>query len=73
MSLENRVRETAQRKIRVHVTRRRRGPFTITRPDGTQTEHRTRKEALTRLWLELRTLNSVTWSVEVLLRPEAVT
>jgi len=70
MSVENRIRQVATEKLRVRVTRRRRGPFVVIRPDGLQTEHRTRREALQRLLAEFRCMDPLEWQIAVLLRPE---
>lgn len=70
MTIETRIRDTLRSKLRVHVTRRVRGPFVVVRPDGKQTEHKTKKEALNRMLAEARCMNALRWSVSVILKPE---
>ena len=68
MNIENKVRELLKEKLLVRVTRRVRGPFVVTRPDGFQTEHRTKREALQRMYAELRCMKPLTWELTVLLK-----
>jgi hypothetical protein len=63
MTTENRIRELLKSKLSVQVTRRVRGPFTLTRPNGAQTEHRTRKEALNALLVSARVMNRLVWRI----------
>lgn len=65
MTLENRIRETLGQKLGVSITRRKRGPFVLTRPDGKQTQHKTKREALNRMLAEARCMNALRWSVSV--------
>jgi hypothetical protein len=66
MNLTTRIRWLLGEKLHVRITRRRRGPFVLIRPDGLQTEHRTKKEALQRLLAELRTTDSLEWKIAIL-------
>ncbi len=68
MNLEKRIRALLCDKVSIRITSRRRGPFVVVRPDGLQTEHATRREAMQRLMAELRCMNRLTWQIAVLLR-----
>lgn len=63
MNTENKLRQLARSKLTVRITRKRRGPYILVRPDGKTTEHPTRKEALNRLLVEMRCTNKLTWTI----------
>jgi len=64
MSVETKFRHLAAGKVRVVVTRRRRGPFILVRPDGTVTERHTRKEALASVSAVMRCMNNLQFTMK---------
>lgn len=68
MNIETRIRDTLRNKLSVNITRRKRGPFVVVRPDGKWTEHRTKREGLQRMLAELRCMNALRWQLAVLLK-----
>lgn len=68
MTIETRIRETLRNKLNIAITRRKRGPFCVVRPDGKQTQHKTKREALNRMLAEVRCMNALRWQVAVLLK-----
>lgn len=56
MTVEDKIRAKSHWKMRVWITKRRRSRagFIVARPDGTQSVHPTRKEALQALYAVIR-------------------
>ena len=63
MTIENRIRKTLASRLKLHVTRRVRGPFVSVGFDGNITEHMTKKGALNHLLIEARCMETMRWSV----------
>lgn len=66
MNTEKKLRELASSKLVIRITRKRRGPYLVCKPNGQTVECRTRAEALNRLLVEMRCMNKLTWTITTL-------
>lgn len=63
MTIENRIRKLLASKLKLCVTKKKRGPYLLIHPDGKMTDHKTKRGALNHALAEIRCMNSLRWMI----------